>query len=401
MFQRISTLVVIGFSVLLALGLGTSFFLYQTLQQRVDEAAVETLLLNQTRVRVREAQVDFLMMAQQVSDILLDPAPDAPSDGENGRMQQAHEALEDATMHTRVALAASHNAELKKTLQKLIDHARQVVLPLGDKILWLATIDLNRAKTIYGREYLPAQAENMALVNEAIRLSSEELRSFSENANAVAAQALNISRITFTLFACLGLGIAIFIGRAVARLEQELHVKADYDSLTGLLNRGTIIDILRKAMARRERKTYPLSVIFADLDHFKETNDNYGHQAGDEVLREVAYRGAKALRPYDSFGRYGGEEFVIVLPDCGVTSALAVAERVRSAIADQPVSTTVGAISTSLSLGVAVADGETHIHVDGLIQLADDALYRAKDNGRNRVVCAEANSIDSSRIPLP
>jgi diguanylate cyclase (GGDEF)-like protein len=304
-------------------------------------------------------------------------------------------------MHTGVALTATHNPELKKTLGDLIDHARQVVLPLGDRIIWLAPIDLNEAKTIYQRKYLPAQVENIALVNEAIRLSSEELTRFSDKANEAAAKAQVISRITFALFACLGVGIAVFVGQAVTRLEQELQVKAIYDSLTGLFNRGSIIDVLQKAMARRERKTYPLSIIFADLDHFKQTNDNYGHQAGDEVLREVARRGTQVLRPYDSFGRYGGEEFVIVLPDCGTTGALAVAERVRTAIADQPIATASGAISTSLSLGVAVADGEEPLHLNDLIQLADDALYRAKDNGRNRVACAEANRINSSKSPFP
>lgn len=174
-------------------------------------------------------------------------------------------------------------------------------------------------------------------------------------------------------------------GQRISELEQELRTKATHDSLTGLYNRGAIIDILQKAMARRERNVHPISIIFADLDHFKQTNDNYGHQAGDAVLREVARRATHVLRPYDSFGRYGGEELLIVLPECGANGALAVAERVRSAIADQPVTTSFGAIPASLSLGVAVADGETSLHFDELIQLADSALYQAKDNGRNCV----------------
>lgn len=177
-------------------------------------------------------------------------------------------------------------------------------------------------------------------------------------------------------------------GRRISDLEQELRVKATHDALTGLYNRGAIIDILQKAIARHERNAFPVSIIFADLDHFKRTNDNYGHQAGDAVLCEVARRATRVLRPYDSLGRYGGEELLIVLPECGAEGALTVAERVRSVIADQPVTTVSGTIPTSLSLGVAVADGETLLRLDELIQRADSALYQAKNNGRNCVIFA-------------
>lgn len=179
-------------------------------------------------------------------------------------------------------------------------------------------------------------------------------------------------------------------GRRISELEQEWRIKATHDSLTGLYNHGAIIDILQKAMARHERHAHPISIIFADLDHFKQTNDNYGHLAGDEVLREVARRATRLLRPYDSFGRYGGEELLIVLPECNAGGALAIAERLRSAIADQPVTTSFGAIPTSLSLGVAVADKGTSFQFNDLILLADNALYQAKDNGRNCVKFAKA-----------
>ncbi len=189
------------------------------------------------------------------------------------------------------------------------------------------------------------------------------------------------------------LQVRVRAGKRISELEQELRLKATRDSLTGLYNRGAIVDILRKAMARHERDSYPVSIIFADIDQFKRTNDNYGHPAGDEVLREVARRTTHVLRPYDSFGRYGGEELLIVLPDCGAKGALVVAERVRSAIANQPVTTNFGEISTSLSLGVAVANGETSLQFDDLIQLADSALYQAKDNGRNCVVSANCEFV--------
>lgn len=177
-------------------------------------------------------------------------------------------------------------------------------------------------------------------------------------------------------------------GKRVSELEQALRTKAAHDSLTGLYNRGAILDILQKAMARHERNAYPVSIIFADLDHFKRTNDTYGHQAGDEVLREVARRATHVLRPYDSLGRYGGEELLIVLPECAAVGALAAAERVRSAIGGQSITTDFGDIPASLSLGVAVADGDNSLHLEDLIQRADNALYRAKANGRNCAVFA-------------
>ncbi len=119
MHKRITTLVVIGFSVLLALGLGTDLFLYQKLQQRVEDATAQTLLLNQTRVRMRDAQVGYMLMAQQVTDLLLDPAPGAAFDEKKKRKQQARE---NAAVHIGAAFAATQNMELKKTLRKLMDH---------------------------------------------------------------------------------------------------------------------------------------------------------------------------------------------------------------------------------------------------------------------------------------
>ncbi|MEP6605589.1 MAG: hypothetical protein ABJA60_05680, partial [Nitrosospira sp.] len=179
MYKRISTLVVIGFSVLLALSLGTDLFLYQKLQQRMDAATAETLLLNRTRVPLRDAQIDYMMSAQQVSDLLLDPTMGAVFDEKKWRRQQTRE---NAAARIGRALAATQSMELKDMLGKLVEHNRQVILPLGDEIFGLAITDLDAAKNIYWRQYLPAQAENMALVNKAIRLSSDELSSFNEKA---------------------------------------------------------------------------------------------------------------------------------------------------------------------------------------------------------------------------
>lgn len=181
------------------------------------------------------------------------------------------------------------------------------------------------------------------------------------------------------------LQVRIRAGRRIGELEQELRKKADHDALTGVFNRGAILETLQKEISRQARGLDAVSIIFADLDHFKQTNDEYGHLAGDAVLREVSRRVSAVLRTYDALGRYGGEEFLIVLPACDSRGAVEVAERVRKAVAAQPITTNFGAIPSSLSIGVAVADKGQVISLNGLIKLADDALYRAKQRGRNRV----------------
>ena len=184
------------------------------------------------------------------------------------------------------------------------------------------------------------------------------------------------------------LQVRVRAGRRISELEQELRIKATHDALTGVYNHGAIIGILEKEMAHQKRTTYPVSIIFADIDHFKRTNDEHGHLAGDAVLREVARRMTAMLRPYDTLGRYGGEEMLVVLPNCDINGAIEAAERIRFAIATQPIVTDFGAINTSLSIGVAATDGTQALSFSNLLHLADDALYRAKSKGRNRVEAA-------------
>ena len=123
--------------------------------------------------------------------------------------------------------------------------------------------------------------------------------------------------------------------------REQLRAEAMYDSLTGLLNRSAFFDIFRKEVSRAERYETPLALIMADIDHFKDTNDRYGHPAGDMVLAETARRLRTSLRVSDSIGRYGGEEFVIVAPGCTANSAALLAERFRLIVATQPILSTV------------------------------------------------------------
>jgi diguanylate cyclase (GGDEF)-like protein len=160
-----------------------------------------------------------------------------------------------------------------------------------------------------------------------------------------------------------------------------------YDSLTGLLNRAAFFDIFRKEVSRAERYQTPLALIMADLDNFKETNDRYGHVAGDIVLEETARRLRTSLRVSDSIGRYGGEEFVIVAPGCTANAAALLAERFRLSVASTAITVPDDSIFVTMSFGVAGTDDMKT--ADDLLRAADDALYRAKHSGRNRVKSAE------------
>jgi len=181
-------------------------------------------------------------------------------------------------------------------------------------------------------------------------------------------------------------------GCRILELQEQLRqayaaaeFRATHDANTSLWNRAAILGAAHAELSRAQREGTSVSFIMADLDHFKQVNDVYGHLAGDAVLREAAQRMQSCLRPYDSLGRYGGEEFLIVVPATVPASGMRVAERVRAMIAQAPVETPEGRICITVSLGVAGSPGASPVEVDQLLRLADTALYRAKHEGRNRV----------------
>ena len=188
------------------------------------------------------------------------------------------------------------------------------------------------------------------------------------------------------------LQVRLQAGRRIPDLQEELSQAcktlkelATHDSLTGLWNRRAILEQIEQELARREREQSPLGILIADIDHFKQINDTYGHLVGDAVLRNVARRLHDTVRPYDSVGRYGGEEFLIVLPSSGSQSAACQAERLRAAVDCQPVAIPGGVVRVAISIGVTATIGARGIGSDAPIQIADSALYRAKELGRNRV----------------
>lgn len=178
--------------------------------------------------------------------------------------------------------------------------------------------------------------------------------------------------------------------RSVAQLmdeEMNLRKQVATDELTGLANRGHVISYLERAIHDAAKNNTELSVIMADLDHFKQINDTHGHLIGDRVLQDTATRIFAALRHFDIVGRYGGEEFVIVLINTGKEVAYDIAERIRIRVGSTPMKYDTTKIHMTISQGVAQARRDDT--VETLIARADEALYRAKDGGRNLVTVAD------------
>jgi two-component system, cell cycle response regulator len=167
--------------------------------------------------------------------------------------------------------------------------------------------------------------------------------------------------------------------------QEELKHKASHDTLTALWNRGAVLEILERELIHGAREGVPLSVIMCDVDYFKRINDNFGHLTGDAVLRETADRLRAALRQSDWLGRYGGEEFLVVLPSCDLTEGMRTAERLRQVIAEEPFPMVEGPLALTVSLGVSATDGKRTPPMNHLLHVADVALFRAKRGGRNRV----------------
>lgn len=168
------------------------------------------------------------------------------------------------------------------------------------------------------------------------------------------------------------------------RAREELRERANKDLLTMLPNRSAIATALEHEVARCHRDRRQVGVILLDIDHFKRINDTFGHFAGDAVLRETAARLRGNMRPYDQVGRYGGEEFLVVLPNCDLEAATLQAERMRNRLSSSSMLVEGNELHVSASFGVTVSDGSEK-NPDMFVRVADEALYQAKASGRNCV----------------
>ncbi|HUM05997.1 MAG TPA: diguanylate cyclase [Terriglobales bacterium] len=184
----------------------------------------------------------------------------------------------------------------------------------------------------------------------------------------------------------------LLVGKRIVNLQQELvsaresmRHAATHDSLTGLLNRGEVLGMMQRELERARRQKKTVAVILADIDHFKKVNDTLGHLYGDEALKEIARRLRAKLRMYDGIGRYGGEEFLLVLPECDMASAMGRANQLREFVASEPVVHGDKKRTITISMGIAVSNASGTGEMESLLGKADAALYAAKEKGRNRI----------------
>lgn len=186
--------------------------------------------------------------------------------------------------------------------------------------------------------------------------------------------------------------------------REEMRFKASHDALTTLWNRGVILELLGQELSRSHREKATTVITLCDIDHFKAVNDSFGHLVGDEVLRETAKRLLASVRSYDFVGRYGGEEFLLVLNNCDPAFALARAEEIRNTIAQRPVETSTGPVSVTMSLGLLLSHEWGSRSAEELLHEADKALYGAKEAGRNCVKLAKPKvgyGVSEHGVPEP
>jgi len=194
----------------------------------------------------------------------------------------------------------------------------------------------------------------------------------------------------------------LLVGKRIVELQQKLvsandalHYAANHDFLTRLWNRAAVIAFLQREVARSLREGSALGVILVDVDHFKKVNDELGHETGDYVLQEIAKRFSASLREYDGVGRYGGEEFLLVMPGCDLATTIRRANLIRELISSTPIRTPLKLTTVTVSMGVAAAEPTTNS--ESLLRRADLALYQAKRNGRNRAEEAVAPAREAAQ----
>lgn len=253
-------------------------------------------------------------------------------------------------------------------------------------------VDLSEEKHLNAdvvETYFPVKDDKGKILG-AMELYVDVTRYSDEIMHRVTTSVISISAILIVVLA-----FSYFIVRTATKtvkdLLDQMYNMAIYDNLTGIYNRGAIIDRAKSELSLMKRRIIDgeppkcLGVIMIDLDHFKKTNDTYGHQVGDKVLCEFTDRIKQSLREYDVFGRYGGEEFVILLPETDREKAVAAAERLRKIIMETPFLINGTSLNITASFG-ATCCYDPYESLDELIKKADDAMYEAKESGRNRVV---------------
>ncbi|MCU1341950.1 MAG: diguanylate cyclase [Candidatus Acidoferrum typicum] len=185
----------------------------------------------------------------------------------------------------------------------------------------------------------------------------------------------------------------------LVQAREAMRFKATHDALTGIWNRGTILETLDREITRSQRESVSLGILMGDLDHFKSVNDTYGHLTGDDVLREATARIQACVRPYDAVGRFGGEEFLILLPGCDAKATAAKAEQLRATVGQPPIETLTGPLRVTMSIGAVATENWPDESAKQVLLMVDAALYRAKEEGRNRVAVAGSAEHEDAHHP--
>lgn len=281
-----------------------------------------------------------------------------------------------------IGVKDKNNESLEKALQGTVNSH----LVHEDEI-----VDLSEEKQLNAdvvETYFPVYNDREEIVG-VMELYVDVTRYNDEIIHRVTTSVISISAILIVVFA-----FSYFIVRTATKnvkdLLDRLYNMATYDTLTGIYNRGTIIERAKSELSLMKRRIIDgeppkcLGVIMLDIDHFKKINDTYGHQAGDKVLCEFTDRIKQSLREYDVYGRWGGEEFVILLPETDHEKAAAAAERLRNLIMEKPFSINGTSLNITASFGVTCCF-DPYESFDALIIKADEAMYKAKESGRNTV----------------
>jgi diguanylate cyclase (GGDEF)-like protein len=182
--------------------------------------------------------------------------------------------------------------------------------------------------------------------------------------------------------------------------RENMRFRATHDPLTSLLNRGAVLDLLGRELQRSRRENKSTAILLGDIDHFKLVNDTYGHIVGDEVLGEIANRLLNSVRSYDFVGRYGGEEFLVVLNSCDASYGPSRAEAIRKSVSITPIQTAKGPVSVTMSFGILQTADWGPRSLEDLLHETDTALYEAKAAGRDCLRIARPATRDEALAPI-
>jgi len=363
----------------------------QEAEQRANQAALLSELANR-RTQELEMLASQAQTAQEISsaasgtldlEMLLQQSVDLIQD----RFQLDHVGLFLLDENQKVASLRAATGEMKKLLQTEVPQlAVDETSLIGWAILHMQyrlAIDVTQVSTRRRHNLLPDTGSELALplithgsVIGAISVQTRKLNAFEPAA--------------ITIFQTMAAQLSNAI--ANAKLYQEVEQLAILDSLLGIYNRRHWFELTSREFYRAVRYQKPLSLILLDIDHFKQVNDIHGHPLGDVVLRSLSRICEKNVRTADLVGRYGGEEFLVAMPETNAVEAVQIAERLRLATEEMRVASKNEDVQVTISLGVATLMAEIDTNLDQLVKRADEALYQAKNSGRNRVVLSDPMS---------